>query len=74
MKAHFLVTIEMPDWANKPDPMECIRQEIEQHAGAAAAFYTRATHITATCNRVPMMTTDALLRFVEDGLELRNKP
>lgn len=50
MKAHFLVEIELPDWANKPDRMECIRQEIEQHAGAAAAFYTRAAHVTASCS------------------------
>lgn len=49
MKIFYLVSIELPEWADEPDKLDLIRDEIEQHAGAAAAFYTRATHVSAKC-------------------------
>lgn len=52
MTKHFLLSIDLPDWADKPDRMEMIREEIEQHGGACAAFYTNATHVTALCRNI----------------------
>ena len=48
----FLLTIDLPDWADKPDRMEMIREEIEQHGVACAAFYTRASHVVAKCRMI----------------------
>jgi len=56
MKKTFIVSIELPAWADNPDQWENIRSEIEQHAGAAAAFYTRATHVSARCEALPLGT------------------
>lgn len=53
----FLLTLDLPDWADKPDRMEMIREEIEQHGGACAAFYTRASHVTAKCRQVEDLRT-----------------
>lgn len=52
MKAHFLVTLDMPEWAAKPDRLEMIREEIQQHAAACGQFYTRAAGVTATTQRI----------------------
>lgn len=53
MKLAFVVSVELPDWADDVEHWEAIRREIEQHAGAAAAFYTRAHHVTARCELLP---------------------
>lgn len=52
MTKHFLVTVECPDWAAKNDRLELVREEIEQHAGACVAFYTRATHVDVKCEPI----------------------
>lgn len=49
MTKHFLLTIEVPDWADQGDRLELVREEIEQHAEACVAFYLRATHVTVKC-------------------------
>lgn len=52
MTKHFLVSIELPDWADKPGSLEAIRLEIEQHAEAAAAYCTHAVNVSAKCELV----------------------
>jgi hypothetical protein len=73
VKKHFLVTLELPDWADQGEPMERVREEIEQHAGACVAFFTRATQVRVKCEPIKPTPADDLLRWIEDGLELRPK-
>jgi len=49
MNKIFLVKVELPEWGVTPQQEEWIRCEIEQHAGAAAAYYTRAVKVTVRC-------------------------
>lgn len=58
MKKYFLVTLEVPDWADNNEGMERVREEIEQHAVASVAFFTRATHVQVNCEALATPSLD----------------
>lgn len=60
----FLLKVQMPDWADKPEQMERVREEIEEHAGACVAFFTRATQVQVKCELAEPVEPSQSLRWM----------